>query len=227
MFVSKSMTKKVITINKDADIFEAKEKMAEHRIRHLPVVTRDYHLIGIVSDRDIRSAMPSKALSDYNSKKMRAKIAKLKIKDIMTIDPVTISPLHTIQDALVIIQKTRVGAFPVVDEKGKLRGIISVRDLLRAFINVIGIEDPGTLMCIVVEEKLGQMKKIVDAITEERISFGSIMVARCWDEGKRAVFPYLLTQNITSLKRKFQKMGYEVLDPMKWYIDQLPKKGEL
>ena len=220
MFVSKSMTKKVITINKDADIFEAKEKMAEHRIRHLPVVTKDYHLIGIVSDRDIRSAMP---LSDYNSKKIKSKIAKLKIKDIMTIDPVAISPLHTIQDALLLIQKTRVGAFPVVDEKGKLRGIISVRDLLRAFINVMGMEDPGVLMCIIVEEELGQMKKIVDAITEEGISFGSIMVTKDWDEKKRAVYPYLLTQNITFLKKKFQKMGYEVLDPMKWYIDQLPK----
>ncbi|MFH1581891.1 MAG: CBS domain-containing protein [Pseudomonadota bacterium] len=223
MFVSKSMTKKVITINKDADIFEAKDKMAEHRIRHLPVVTRDYHLIGIVSDRDIRSAMPSKPLNDCNSKKIKDKIANLRIKDIMTIDPVAISPLHTIQDALVLIQKTRVGAFPVVDEKGKLRGIISVRDLLRAFINVLGMEDPGTLMCIIVEEKLGQMKKIIDVITEERISFGSIMVARYWDEEKRAVFPYLLTQNITPLKKKFKKMGYEVLDPMKWYIDQLPK----
>ena len=223
MFVSKSMTKKVITINKDADIFEAKEKMAEHRIRHIPVVTKDHHLIGIVSDRDIRSAMPSKPLSDYNSKKIKDKVARLKIKDIMTIDPVTISPLHTIQDALVLIQQTRVGAFPVVDEQGKLRGIISVRDLLRAFINVMGMEDPGALMCVIVEEKLGQMKKIVDAITEERISFGSIMVARYWDEGKRAVFPYLLTQNITSLKKRFKKMGYEVLDPMKWYIDQLPK----
>ncbi|MEA3427687.1 MAG: CBS domain-containing protein, partial [Thermodesulfobacteriota bacterium] len=124
---------------------------------------------------------------------------------------------------LLLIQKTRVGAFPVVDEKGKLRGIISVRDLLRAFINVMGMEDPGVLMCIIVEEELGQMKKIVDAITEEGISFGSIMVTKDWDEKKRAVYPYLLTQNITSLKQKFQKMGYEVLDPMKWYIDQLPK----
>ena len=224
MFISKSMTQKVITINKEADIFEAKDKMAEYRIRHLPVVTKDYRLIGIVSDRDIRSAMPSIPLNDYKSKKIQDKIAKLKIKDIMTIDPVAISPLHTIQDALVLIQKTHVGAFPVVDEKGNLRGIISVRDLLRAFINVMGMEDPGTLMCIIVEEKLGQMKKIIDAITEEHISLGSVMVARYWDEEKRAVFPYLLTQNITSLKKKFQKMDYEVLDPMKWYLDQLPKK---
>ena len=101
--------------------------------------------------------------------------------------------------------------------------MISVRDLLRAFINVMGMEDPGTLICVIVDEKLGQMKKIVDAITEEHVSLGSVMVARCWDEGKRAVFPYLLTQNTTILKRKFKKMGFEVLDPMQWYIDQQPK----
>ena len=85
----------------------------------------------------------------------------------------------------------------MVDAHGKLIGIISVRDLMRAFINVLGIEEPGTLLCIVVEDKIGQMKRIVDAITEERISFGSILVARHWEEGKRAVFPYLLTSNVS------------------------------
>jgi len=50
MFVSQSMTREVITINKDADIFEAKDKMTKHRIRHLPVVGKDNRIIGIVSD---------------------------------------------------------------------------------------------------------------------------------------------------------------------------------
>jgi acetoin utilization protein AcuB len=72
-----------------------------------------------------------------------------------------------------------------------------------------------------VEEKIGQMKKIVDAITEEHVSFGSILVARHWDKNKRAVFPYLLTQNIAPIKRKLKKMGFTLLDPMDWYIDQV------
>ena len=96
-------------------------------------------------------------------------------------------------------------------------------DLLRAFTNVLGIGEPGTLLGILVEEKIGQLKKIVDAITEENISFGSILVARYWDEDKRAVFPYLLTQNIARVKNKLKDMGYTLLDPMEWYLDQLPK----
>jgi acetoin utilization protein AcuB len=94
---------------------------------------------------------------------------------------------------------------------------------LRAFTNVLGIGEPGTLLCIIVEEGIGQLKKIVDAITEENISFGSILVARYWDENKRAVFPYLLTLNIARVKKKLRDMGYRLLDPMDWYLDQLPQ----
>jgi len=112
----------------------------------------------------------------------------------------------------------------VVDEEGRLKGILSVRDLLRAFINVLGIGQPGTLLCILVEEKLGQLKKIVDAITEMGVGFGSVLVARYWEEDKRAVFPYLLTQNVAHVKKKLQAMGYTLLDPMQWYMDQLPEE---
>lgn len=225
MFISKSMTTKVITIDKDSTILDAKDIMARHRIRHLPVVEADNLLIGIISDRDVRSALPPGFSIDSAGKNEREKFSELKIKDLMTKDPFAVPPTYTLEDAVLLIQKKRVGAFPVVDEKNKLIGIISVRDLLRAFINVLGIEEPGTLLCILVEDKIGQMKKIVDAISEEEISFGSILVARYWDEGKRAVFPYLLTQNVAPVKRKLEKMGYKLLEPMEWYIDQLPENA--
>ena len=115
------------------------------------------------------------------------------------------------------------GAFPVVDEKGFLKGILSVRDLLRAFIAVLGIGEPGTLLGILVEDRIGQMKRIVDTITGENISIGSILVARHWQEGKRAVFPYLLTNTVTNVKKRLQELGFTLLDPMEWYMDQLPK----
>lgn len=221
MFISKYMTRKVITINKDADISQAQEKMSKHRFRHLPVVDEDNRLVGIVTDRDIRSTLPSRHLPEEGGKEEKKKFLGIKINDIMTKNPVTVSLLDTIQDVLLLMEKNRFGAFPVVDEERRLKGIISVRDLLRELINVLGIGEPGTLLCVIVEQKIGQMKKIVDAITEENISFASILVARYWDEGKRAVFPYLLTQNIGPVKRKLKKMGYTLLDPMDWYMDQL------
>ena len=223
MFVSRSMTRQVITVAPGDGIFKAQELMAENRIRHLPVIAPDGRLIGIVTDRDIRSALPYKFFKASPSEEEKKKFSELKIKDIMSQNPITISPTYTLQDALLMIQDARVGALPVVDENGILSGIISVRDLLRAFINVLGIGEPGTLLCILAEEKVGQLKKIVDAITEENISFGSVLVARYWQKDKRAVFPYLLTQNVAHVKEKLINMGFSVLDPMEWYLDQLPK----
>ncbi len=221
MFVSRSMTRKVITVDREATIFAAQELLAINKIRHLPIIDKDRRLIGIITDRDIRSALPFKSLLGHSNEK--EKVSELKVKDIMTKDPISISPTYTIQDALLLIQNSKVGALPVVDDDHKLKGIISVRDLLNAFINVLGIGEPGTLLCILVEEKIGQLKKIVDAVTEENISFGSVLVARYWDENKRAVFTYLLTQNVAHIKKKLKNMGFTLLDPMEWYLDQLPK----
>ena len=226
MFVSRSMTRRVVTVDPHTSVFEAQELMSQHRVRHLPVVEEGDKLIGIVSDRDIRSALPFHCFKDGISAEEKGKLEGLKVKDIMTREVFTISPGFTIQDALLMIQNAKVGALPVVDEEGRLKGILSVRDLLRAFINVLGIGQPGTLLCILVEEKVGQLKRIVDAITEMGISFGSVLVARCWEEDKRAVFPYLLTQNVAHVKRRLQEMGYTLLDPMQWYMDQPPDENE-
>ncbi|MDA8141289.1 MAG: CBS and ACT domain-containing protein [Desulfobacteraceae bacterium] len=223
MFVSQSMTRKVITVSKEMTVLEAQALMYENSIRHLPVVEADNLLVGIITDRDIRSALPYRLAMGQSDPQERAKYAHLRVADVMSVTPATIMPTHTLQDALLLIQEKRVGAFPVVDELGRLKGIISVRDLLRAFINVLGIGEPGTLLCIIVENQVGQLKCIVDAITEEGISFGSVLVARYWEEGKRAVFPYLLTNNVIRIKKKLKDMGYTLLDPMKWYMDQLPK----
>ena len=223
MFVSRSMTQKVVTVNKDADILEAKELMEQYQIRHVPVVEADGLLIGMITDRDIRSALPSSFYKKDAEATKKAAAPSIQVKEIMSQNLTTLSPMDTIQDALLLIQKTMVGALPVVDNKDKLLGIISVRDLLRAFINVLGFGQPGTLLCILVEEKIGQLKKIVDIITEEKVSFGSVLVARYWEEGKRAVFPYLLTNNVVNIKKKLKDAGYTLLDPMEWYMDQLPK----
>ncbi|NNF98796.1 MAG: CBS domain-containing protein [Desulfobacteraceae bacterium] len=223
MFVSKSMTQKVITLERDASIFEAQELMFKNRVRHIPVVDNDNILIGIVTDRDIRTAMPYDLFKDPENAAARNSVTCLKVRDIMTINPITIQPTHTIQDALLMILKQKVGAFPVVDDKHQLKGIISVRDLLRAFANVLGIGQPGTLLGIIAKEKVGQLKIIVDAITAKNISIGSILVARYWEKDKRAVFPYLLTNNVGPIKRDLQALGYTLIDPMDWCLDEIPK----
>jgi acetoin utilization protein AcuB len=223
MFIDKSMTTGVVTLDPDALVLKAKDLMEQHNIRHIPVVDPERFLIGIVSDRDIRSAMPPLSMSEQDYVRAQKTFVSLKVKDIMTKNVLTISAFDTLQDALLIMQKTNVGAFPVVDLDGRLVGILSVRDVLRAFTRVLGIEEPGTLLGIVVENKPGQTKIIVDAITEEGIPFGSILVARHWEKDKRAVFPYLLSTNVVRVKKKLEKMGFKLLNPMDWSIDKHPQ----
>lgn len=223
MFVSKSMTRKVITVRPQSSVIEARDLMQQHKIRHLPVVEDGGVLVGIITDRDIRSVLPAAFYRKADAHTEVGDFSRLTVREAMTPNPHTVSPEDTIEDVLLQIQSLRVGALPVVNREGRLQGLISVRDLLRAFINVLGIEEPGTLLGILVEEKLGQMKIIVDAITEEHISFGSILVARHWESNMRAVFLYLLTNNVSRVKKKLAALGFTILDPMEWAIDRLPQ----
>ena len=167
MFVNRTMTAKVITIEPDADALTAKELMEKNHFRHLPVCREDGLLVGIVTDRDLRIALPHeflKATPDEKTELAKA-VSTLKVSDIMTTDLIKISPMDTIQDALLLIQRSKVGALPVVDDQNRLKGIISVRDLLRAFINVLGIGEPGSLICILVEEKVGGLLSKLEAMS--------------------------------------------------------------
>jgi len=221
MFIENFMTKDVVTLSMDADIAQARRIMIRHRIRHLPVTRPDRTLIGIITDRDIRSALPSSVGRNHRRKPDDTDTATgIFVQDIMTKDPVSISLSSTIQDALLLVEKTRVGAFPVVDEEFKVVGIVSDRDLLNAFIDVLGIKEPGALLGVVADEKPEEIENIVHAIITENISFGSILVYRGWSTGKEAVFPYLFAKHTNNLKQKLVNMGYEVLDPIEWYADR-------
>ena len=105
MFVGDRMSTDLITAGPDMMIFEAKNLMTEKSIRHLPVIDEAGKLLGIVTDRDMRDAMPSTLLKkpDYDS--TLGKIGSHPIGDIMTKKPLTIYGYYTLQDTLLVIQK--------------------------------------------------------------------------------------------------------------------------
>jgi acetoin utilization protein AcuB len=224
MFVSQRMATDLITVGPETKLSEARLLMQEKSIRHLPVIDEKGKLLGIVTDRDMRDALPSSLLTKADYEQTFEKVMHHPVSEIMTENPLTISVYYTLQDTLLVMGKKKVGALPVVDEDGYLKGIMSTRDLLGAFVNVMGIEEPGTLLCILVKEQPGELKRIVDIATEEKISLGSVLVARYWDKKKRAIFPYLMTNNVVNVKKRLLEAGFELLDPMKWYLDQLPQK---
>ena len=227
MFVCERMAKKLITVQPDTKLSEVSQLMTQHNIRHLPVVNGEGLLVGIVSDRDMRSALPSSLLGKEAYERALERVMTHRAEEIMTTNPLTISVYYTIQDTLLMMRQKRVGAFPVIDENGYLKGILSTRDLLSSLANVMGIGEPGTLLCILAREERGQLKKIVDIVTEEKILLGSVLVSRTWDVNKKAVFPYLLTNNVARVKQRLLDAGFQLFDPMQWYLDNVSKNPHL
>lgn len=224
MFITDMMKTDLIAVRPETTLVDAITLMEKGNFRHLPVIDDNGKLVGMVTDRDMRSAKPSTFLNEEDYRRTFDKVMNHTVGEIMTTELLTVAPYFTLQDALLVMRQKKVGALPVVDENGRLTGIMSTRDLLRAFVNIMGIDEPGTLLCILVNEQPGQLKKIVDIVTEENVSMGSVLVARDWDEKKRAIFPYLLTNNVIAIKKKLLDQGFELIDPMGWYLGHLPQK---
>jgi acetoin utilization protein AcuB len=114
--------------------------LEELRINQLPVVMNE-HLVGIVTDRDLRDAPRAVVVSAAAAGKEIAPDAdEIRIEDVMTAAVITLSPSDTLQQAAELMRRERVGALPIV-EKGHLAGILTRSDILEAFLALSGRED--------------------------------------------------------------------------------------
>jgi acetoin utilization protein AcuB len=134
MIVRELMSGAVITAPPWMPILEARNLMVKERIRHLPVRVAGGELLGIVTDRDIRLNMPSQATS-LSVWELNYLLAKVTVGEVMTRSVITIGPDLDAHDAAQIMVDRKIGALPVIDD-GKLVGIVTETDLLRAFVRV-------------------------------------------------------------------------------------------
>lgn len=125
------MSRSPVTISSEESLQSAMELLHKHNIRELPVVEHG-DLIGIVTDRDLREIAPSYPVF-RDQAEIRYYLQNLKVAKAMTVDPLKISPESPLLEAAKVLHTYRIGALPVV-ENGRLVGIISVTDLLKAFI---------------------------------------------------------------------------------------------
>jgi CBS domain-containing protein len=123
------MTAEVMTISPDAILPEAHRMMSDHGIRRLPVMKQG-QLIGIITLGDVREAEPSDATS-LSIWEMNYLLSQLKVKKVMTQNPITISPFATISEAAWTMLEYKVSGLPVVDQDRKLLGIITESDIFR------------------------------------------------------------------------------------------------
>lgn len=164
MSVKDFMTRKVVYISPDTTIAHAADLMREQDLHRLPVIEND-RLVGLVTEGTIAEASPSKATS-LSIYEMNYLLNKTKVKDVMIKDVVTVSGYASLEDAVYLMYKNKVGILPVVDN-GQLYGVITDRDIFSAFLHVSGYGEEGVRVRFLVENKAGELEKIIRLISEQ------------------------------------------------------------
>jgi CBS-domain-containing membrane protein len=128
--VSQAMTRQAIAVHEDMDIAEALRILVRNRISGLPVINDEGRVVGIITSEFTKDRGLFEDLERSFLKRQEKK--EVKVKEVMTSPPVTITPEEDIRVAARLLSEKGIKRLPVVDEKGRLVGIISRADIMRA-----------------------------------------------------------------------------------------------
>ncbi|MGC8873339.1 MAG: CBS and ACT domain-containing protein [Chloroflexia bacterium] len=162
MLVKERMSTHPITIEPDTSVTEALSFMRQNRVRRLPVVDRHGNLLGIVSEKDLLYASPSPATS-LSVYEIGYLLSKLKVKEIMTREVITVCPDCPIEEAARIMVDHKIGGLPVVED-GRLVGIITETDLFKVFLEMLGAREQGLRVSVSVRNEPGSLARLASAI---------------------------------------------------------------
>ncbi len=160
MLVEKWMSAKPYTVEEGESLSAAMRLLKDKQIRRLPVL-RKGKLVGIVTDRDLKAASPSEATS-LDIWELHFLLEKLKVKDVMSKELITIGPKDTIEESAMIMMQKKIGGLPVVDESGALIGILTEDDVFRALVEVTGVNLKKTRVSLLVADEPGTIQQVAD-----------------------------------------------------------------
>ncbi|MFQ5484024.1 MAG: CBS and ACT domain-containing protein [Desulfobacterales bacterium] len=200
MKIRSLMTPDPITVSKKSSISEAIELMKINSIRHLPVVSDENILRGFVTLADLKQGL------------IPSMVADLTLSDLMIKDPITVDPDSDIELAAQLIYRHKIGGMPVV-KKGMVVGIITGTDILRAFIDMMGILTASSRVDVIVGDKPGSFKKASQTINDNG---GDIIhVGMTAQQASKRIYYFRLSPCKTAeIKRALESEGFEVVATM-------------
>ncbi|MGH3088560.1 MAG: CBS and ACT domain-containing protein [Rubrobacteraceae bacterium] len=214
LLVKDSMTREVVTTAPDATAAEVLALCRERVIRHVPVM-EDGKLVGMVSDRDLRSATP--ALGDP----ARAEaLERIIVEEVMNRDVITASPDDPIESAANTMRERGIGCVPVVSD-GKLAGILTTSDVMEALVYLVGAHEPGSRLEIAMPDRPGALAGVAGVFGELGINIVSVATghrreAPAGYEGPWRVGVFRVdTINPKEATDLLERAGYEILSPSK------------
>ena len=172
MIIADRMKKTPATASPEMSISEASAKMKAEKVHRLPVLDDDRHLVGVISEKDILLAAPSPA-STLSTYEINYLLSKLKVKNIMSRNPVTITRETTIEEAVRLMVENDLSCLPVMDN-GFLSGIVSKSDLFKILLEMLGAKHKGIRVEALVEDKVGVVAGLSDKFTAAGINIISL-----------------------------------------------------
>ena len=186
MLIRNWMTTDVVSVTPDTSLLKLSKLMRDKGVRRLPVLDAGGRVVGIISDRDVRDASPSKATT-LDMYEMHYLLAEIRAKDIMTKHPVTIKPTDTVEKAAMVMLDKKIGGLPVVDESGAMVGIVSEQDVFKALVNITGVRDGGVQLGMEIANEAGAMRPIFDLLRKHGARILSVLSTNN-QEGRRNIF---------------------------------------
>jgi acetoin utilization protein AcuB len=197
MQVKNQMSRKVQTIPPGTSILRAIELMHEKSIRHLPVV-EDGKLVGLVTEGDLRQAS------------LLSLVDKVSIEDVMIKRPVTVSPEASIEEAARLVYRHKIGGLPVVVGR-KLVGILTIVDILAAFIQLLGILKSSSRIDVVLGRKPHAFEEISAVFRKYKAEIISVGMSNQKDRNKRVYYFRVGKCPLKAIAAELKKKGYPVL----------------
>jgi len=176
MLIENWMTKDVITGTPDMSMMKASKIMKEKGIARLPVVDEKGVLLGIVSDRDIKEASPSKATT-LDMHELYYLLSEIKLKDIMTKKVVTIRPGDTIERAAAVMLEHNIGGMPVVDEANKVVGVVTDSDIFKVLVRITGVMEGGVQIGVRLPNEPGGLVPVLDFLKDNGARVMSLLTS--------------------------------------------------
>lgn len=208
MLVEKRMTRDPVVVSSRATLAEALRLTRERRIRHLPVVDGGV-LVGIVSDRDVRTALPS-PLTQTDEDRV-AFLERTTVAAVMRPEVATVGPLDAVEDAAKLMRRQRIGALPVVDAHGRVIGILSESDVLDAFVEILGPAGASSRLEVALADRPGELARAMRVVGEEHgVNVCSLMVPPGDPDAPRVAIVHVSTIDPRPLIDALRAEGFRV-----------------
>lgn len=182
MRVGDWMTPDPVSVSPETPVLDALKLLGDHGFRRLPVVEAG-KLIGITTSKDLKDAMPSKATT-LSVWELNYLLSKLTVAEMMARPVITASEHEDMEDAALRMQEHRVGGLPVLNEAGRLTGMVTVSDVLRAFTEILGLREGGVRLTLSMPDVPGSLSRAVQALAPSNI----ISVATAGEAGGQRRF---------------------------------------